>query len=116
MTTGSMIVGSGEAGEIVNTPVVALRPGSVAGIWKLIVSVPGVALACWIAARRVQWPVPSSHAPSAALLSGPSPVELIVKVEAAAAFGAKRPERRSGPNRQTESASTKARADTRLKS
>src|SRR2546421_10261456 len=52
-----------------------------------MVSVPGVALACWMAARKVQLPAPSLQTPSAVLLSAPSPVELTVKVVAAYASG-----------------------------
>src|SRR5436305_780594 len=57
---------------------------------KLIVSAPNVELACWMAARRVQLPLPSLQTPSCMLLSAPSPVELTVNVVAAYAVGWRR--------------------------
>ena len=67
IVTGSLIVGSGEAGAIVCT--------SEPGIANEIVFAPGAAFACSIAARSVQWPVPSSQTWSIRLASPPSPVE-----------------------------------------
>ena len=51
MVTVWLMAGSCAAGAIL------CGPGP--GIWKLMVSVPGVAFDCWMAARSVQWFVPS---------------------------------------------------------
>src|SRR6185503_15868721 len=72
MVSDSVICGKADAGEIVIT----LRPGTL----KLIVCAPGLELACSMAARRVQCPVPSSQTISPRLLSGRSPFESTTKL------------------------------------
>ena len=71
--TGLEIVGSAEAGWIVCGPAPAI-PNSMMP--------PRPALVCWIAARSVQAPFPSSQIPSVVSLSAPSPVESTVNVAA----------------------------------
>src|SRR4051794_27906635 len=56
ITTGSVIVGSGDVGLIVWVP----EPG----IANVIVSVPAMALARVIASRRLQWTVPQKPSPA----------------------------------------------------
>ena len=75
MVTRSVISGKADAGAIVWTP----EP-----ILNRISSAPALALACMIAARSVQSPVPSSQISSLVSLSGPSPVELTVNMCAGA--------------------------------
>jgi hypothetical protein len=60
--TASVTVGSAVAGAMVRTPA--------PGMLKAMVSPPAVALACSMAARRVQLPAPSLQTPSEVLLSG----------------------------------------------
>src|SRR3954454_25046276 len=80
MVTAPVIVGSDVAGAIECTP----APEMPKKIW----SVPVVTLAWAIAARRVQWPVPSSQTVSTVFVSVPSPVESTTKVAVACAAGA----------------------------
>ena len=70
MVTGSVMNGRNEPGVIVCTPPPPML--------KLITSTPALALACSMAARSVQVPVPSLQMPSPVLLSPPSPVALTV--------------------------------------
>src|SRR6266540_3064041 len=70
----SVRAGSGVAAETVWTP----EPGML----KAIVSAPGRALACSIAARRVQTPPAVAQTPSLVSASPASPVSLTVKVAA----------------------------------
>ena len=88
--TVPVIVGSELPVVIVWTPAPAIA--------KLIVSEPALALASWIAARRVQLPLESAQIPLPGLASPVSPLELTVRVSADAdrtTAGVTDPERRT---------------------
>jgi hypothetical protein len=82
-----------------------------AGRSKLMVSAPGVALACWMAARSVQLFEASRQRPSAVSASAPSAFELTTKTAAALAVGRSSP--RSGAGNAAAAVSRRASASRR---
>src|SRR5215210_7264328 len=104
MVAASVIVGKAESGEMVQTRVLALQLGSVAGMLKLMVSAPGFwmrLLASWMAALKVHITLIFGLASQMPLraMSSASEVEATVKVLAWAGSAARSTPMEAATNR-----------------